>query len=300
MADDLFDMHCHLGFYDDPAVAARTLAHSGVSALCATVTPREYERVSAALAIEPNVRVGVGLHPWWLADGSCGEADVGRAAELARRARYVAEVGLDFAHGRGESAPAQLDALGRVLDACAGGAHVLSVHAVRAGTPLLDLLEEHGTCDGNTVVLHWFSGTGDEVARARRMGCLFSVGARMLATRRGREYARQIPARRLLLETDLPSSREDGARRAPGEQAAELRQALDALCELHGPDAARLIAETSARLLGMRPWAASAPGPASTQTSERRTGTDTDGPESRLPKSSSDAATAPYNHALRS
>lgn len=253
MTGELFDMHCHLGFYDDPVVAARTLARSGVSALCATVTPREYECLSAALANEPNVRMGVGLHPWWVADGSCGEADVGRAAELAHRARYVAEVGLDFARGREESAPAQLDALGCVLDACAGGGHVLSVHAVRAGTPLLDALERHGTCDSNTVVLHWFSGTSEELARARRMGCLFSVGVRMLATRRGREYARQVPARRLLLETDLPSNRADGAELAPDEQEAELRQALDALCELHGPDTARLIAETSARLLGMRP-----------------------------------------------
>ena len=53
-------------------------------------------------------------------------------------------------------------------------------------------------------ILHWFSGDGDELHRAVRAGCYFSVGPRMVATKRGREYAKQIPLDRLLLETDDP------------------------------------------------------------------------------------------------
>lgn len=36
------------------------------------------------------------------------------------------------------------------------------------------------------------------------MGCWFSVGERMLATKRGRAYVQSIPSDRLLLETDAP------------------------------------------------------------------------------------------------
>ena len=56
-----------------------------------------------------------------------------------------------------------------------------------------------------TIIFHWFSGTSDEFVRARIAGCYFSVNERMLATKRGREYARQIPLDRLLLETDAPA-----------------------------------------------------------------------------------------------
>ena len=45
----------------------------------------------------------------------------------------------------------------------------------------------------------------DELVRARNAGCYFSVNERMLATKRGREYARQIPLDRQLLETDAPA-----------------------------------------------------------------------------------------------
>ena len=125
----IFDLHAHLAFYDDPAAAARKLAAVGVGALCATVTPGEFERAERELAGADNVRVGVGLHPWWLADGRCDEADARHAAELAASMRYVAEVGLDFSHGRDASAALQVSALDAVLDACAGGGHVLSLHA---------------------------------------------------------------------------------------------------------------------------------------------------------------------------
>lgn len=257
MPDEIFDMHCHLGFFPDARKASRELESLGVCALSATVTPTEYERLSGELAGSANVRVGVGLHPWWVADGRCGEDDVALAARLATSARFVGEVGLDFAHGRDATRTAQLDALDRVLTACEGGEHVLSLHAVRAGSELLDLLDRHGTCEDNVVILHWFSGSGDELTRAVRMGCHFSVGSRMLATRRGRAYAQQVPLDRLLLETDLPASPEDGTALSPAELAAQLRSALEALVTLRGPDVAARIAATSRTLAASRTYSPS-------------------------------------------
>ena len=257
MGYELYDIHCHLGFYANPVGAARELASAGIAVLNATVTPAEFERVGAELAAEPNVRTGVGLHPWWVADGRVSAADVSRAARLAGSSRFVAEVGLDFARGRDESATRQADALGQLLERCAGGGHVLSVHAVRSADAVLDALDEHGTLladlprGRNAVIFHWFSGTSEELHRAVRAGCYFSVGPRMLATRRGREYARQIPVTRLLLETDLPSSPEDGRTFSALEAGAQLRSAADTLASIRGPEALRTIAATSRELLGL-------------------------------------------------
>lgn len=246
---DVYDMHAHLGFYEDVAHGARELAGLGVHALCATVTPAEYERVAAELAGARNVRVGVGLHPWWLADGRCDETDARRAAELAATSRYVAEVGLDFGRGREACAREQVATLDAILRSCRGGGHVLSLHAVASAGAVLDLLEHHGTCENNDVIIHWFSGSGDELTRARRMGCLFSVNAFGLETRRGRSYATQIPAEQLLLETDLPGEGAHALEWPPERLAARLRKTLETICELRDEDVAPTIAATSRRLL---------------------------------------------------
>lgn len=83
-----------------------------------------------------------------------------------------------------------------------------------------------------------------------KLGCLFSVGPRMLASRRGREYARQIPLGQLLLETDMPARKDDNL---PAEVwRAELNNALSGIAQLKGIDRAELaehIASTSRELL---------------------------------------------------
>ena len=70
----------------------------------------------------------------------------------------------------------------------------------------------------------------------------------MLRTKRGREYARQLPADRLLLETDLP----------PGEDVpfsatqiiASLERTLAQLQTIRGCDVRGLTCDNAQRLLG--------------------------------------------------
>lgn len=245
---DRYDMHCHLDFAGDGAAAATRAAAHGVGAFSCTVTPRGYEQARAALAGCANVAVGVGLHPWWVADGTCGPADVSRFEEYAACTRFIGEVGLDFAPRREGTFDNQVRAFERALHACADGGKVVSIHAVRAADIVLDVLERLGTCRGNACILHWFSGSGDELHRAVRLGCFFSVGTRMLATRRGRAYARQVPAERLLLETDLP----DGPCAALDSDGwlADLALAQALLEDAVGTPLGPTLAATSGALLG--------------------------------------------------
>lgn len=125
------------------------------------------------------------------------------------------------------------------------------MHAVNAAAAVLDLLEEHGTTDRHTVIFHWFSGTSDDLTRALADGCYFSAGPRMLVSRRGREYARQIPLDRLLLETDMPSRA--GEALPANVWRAELGNALSGITQLKNIDRnllAERLATTSAALLG--------------------------------------------------
>ena len=211
MTPTLWDMHVHLDFMQDCAQVAASAAELGLGLFATTVTPAGYQRTAHTLSEAPNVRVGVGLHPWWVADGRCTEEDTHEAAALAADTRYVGEIGLDLSpsHVPDGSLDAQVSALECLAAACTAGSDarvrkVLSLHSVRAAGLTLDVLERTGTLPTCHCIFHWFSGTSDELHRAVKAGCWFSVNEMMLRTRRGREYARQLPESRLLLETDLP------------------------------------------------------------------------------------------------
>ncbi|MFR7750746.1 MAG: TatD family hydrolase [Collinsella sp.] len=105
-------------------------------------------------------------------------------------------MGLDFSARFAGSEPLQIQALDRLCDALVQHplvGRVISIHAVRSAGAVLDVLESHGLLipnpDSPVIIFHWFSGTSDELVRARDADCYFSVNQRMLATKRGREYA---------------------------------------------------------------------------------------------------------------
>ncbi len=195
-----------------PNAVADETAAIGLGVFDCGVDPRDFAAAKKRASRYPNIIAGVGLHPWWLADGRCGPAEVNLLCKVAAQERYIGEVGLDFSARFAGSEPLQIQALDRLCDAlvqCPLAGRVISIHAVRSAEAILDVLESHGLLipnpDSPAIIFHWFSGTSDELVRARNVGCYFSVNDRMLATKRGREYARQIPLNRLLLETDAPA-----------------------------------------------------------------------------------------------
>ena len=176
------------------------------------VDPHDFARAKKRACGRSNIFAGIGLHPWWLADGRCGPAEVNLLCEVADQERYIGEVGLDFSARFAGSEPLQIQALDRLCDALVQhplAGRVISIHAVRSAGTVLDALESYGLLtpspNSPAIIFHWFSGTSNEFDRARNAGCYFSVNERMLASKRGREYARQIPLDRLLLETDAPA-----------------------------------------------------------------------------------------------
>lgn len=253
----IYDMHCHLDFMTNARAVAAEAASAGVGLLCATVTPAGHAEATGLGELD-NVWVGAGLHPWWLSDGRCDEADAARAAALARSVGIVAEVGMDFSRRHGGDATRELQeqAFGAIATSCAeaarldGTPRLLSLHAVQAAGRVLDILDASGCLDHCNCVFHWFSGTGPELARARDAGCFFSLNEMMLATRRGREYARQLPEAQILLETDLPPK--EGEDFPAVAFVAQLERTLAQLAEIRRVDTGRLgeaIAATSAHLL---------------------------------------------------
>lgn len=207
----LFDAHCHLDLMAHPDAVADEATTLDLVLFDCGVDPRDFARAKKRACNRSNIFAGIGLHPWWLADGRCGNAEINLLCEVAAQERLIGEVGLDFSARFAGSEPLQVQAFDRLCDALVQhplAGRVISIHAVRSAGTVLDVLGSHELLtpspDSPAIIFHWFSGTSNEFVRARNAGCYFSVNERMLATKRGREYARQIPLDCLLLETDAP------------------------------------------------------------------------------------------------
>lgn len=81
---------------------------------------------------------------------------------------------------------------------------VVSIHSVHASAEVLGILKSTGADKNNTIIMHWFSGKSEELKTALDRGYYFSVGPKMLSSRKGHEYIRQIPEDKMFIETDLP------------------------------------------------------------------------------------------------
>lgn len=236
----LSDAHFHLGFVLDLVDFAADVQRARSLVFAASVTPGEYRDTKRALSRSfnftqtnlgpanqaakgalrraaapsqqaahfPFIKLAVGLHPWWVsADEGCLAEELRAFDSALPETRYVGEVGLDFSKRRIVTRDAQLCAFRHIANACAkDGGKVLSIHCVKAYDDVLSILDNSGCFVSCACIFHWFSGSFPQLAQAVDAGCFFSVSARTLETKRGREYAKAIPLRKLLLETDAPAA----------------------------------------------------------------------------------------------
>ncbi len=210
-ATGLPDAHCHVAFMESPAAFASQAHEAGAEVLSVTVTPAEYASLTCNYGdAGGSVHTALGLHPWWVPESE-DEISVLLNAfdEQLPRARLIGEVGLDFSKRREHTRAQQLRAFRHIADAAASrGAQALSLHCVGAYPEALQIIESSGCAERCRCIFHWFSGSSQQLSLAIKLGCWFSVGERMLQTKRGREYAKAIPLNRLLLETDAPAAKD--------------------------------------------------------------------------------------------
>ena len=195
----LYDAHVHLDFMSNARDVALDAAARGLTLFANTVTPTGFVRTRELVGDLANVRVGLGQHPWWIES-----SDMPLFDELLPSTPWVGEVGLDFSPKR-PLHDKQRETFFHIASLCAAaGGKTLSIHAVRAAGTVLDILEQTGCADNCTCIFHWFSGSTDDMWRAIRAGCWFSVNEMQARTRRAKEQLKLIPKERLLFETDLP------------------------------------------------------------------------------------------------
>lgn len=278
----LHDMHCHLGFMSNGEDVAGEAHAAGTSLFANTVTPDEWTSLKERFAGFDNVAVGFGMHPWWVKgrhddapERSWGESQRERRREQLERAQnrqdvcspeaqdqlsnilnlleahnpsIIGEVGLDFGWSHVATRTEQLALFEAIVSWTAErGKKLLSIHAVKSAAEAFETLQRTGALDSCACIFHWFTGPSDLLKRAVKAGCYFSCGPRMLATGKGREYIKAIPATQLLLETDAPPQQDMPYSFA--ELQAELKRAAQGVADIKGAGALDVISSTSEELL---------------------------------------------------
>ena len=245
----LIDSHCHLDYFPDelPALFEHAAA-AGVTEMVTIGTSMDQSLTIRDLAAaHPHVWCTVGVHPQ-----NAAKAPVPTVAALAALAEHpkvvgIGESGLDYFY---DTAPVDVQQENfRVHIRAARLAGVpLCIHARDADEDIAAILreerEEGGAFD---FLLHCFSSGRGLAEKALDMGGYFSFSGILTFPKsiENREIARDLPADRLLVETDSPYLAPVPFRGKRNEPAHVAHTAAK-LAEVRGLDPAALAALTTA------------------------------------------------------
>jgi len=194
----LFDTHCHLDRYPDPAAAATQAERDGVVTIGVTNLPSHFQAGFPHVRKLKRVRLALGLHP--LAAGS-HRAELPAFRRLLSVTSYVGEIGLDFSKEGAATREEQETSFREVLSALACSPKFVTLHSRRAESRVLELLTEYGV---GPVVFHWYTGPHDVLDELILRGHFVSVNPAMVRAATGQAVVSRLPRDRVLTETDGP------------------------------------------------------------------------------------------------
>ena len=205
----LVDSHCHLDFPDfaaDIGGIVERAAAAGIARMVSISTRvRRFDKLLEIAEQFPNVYCSIGTHPHYAHQ----ELDV-TIEELIERSRHpkvvaIGEAGLDYHY---DFSPRDAQEIGfrRHIGAARATQLPLVVHAREADADVGRILEEESGEGAFPAVLHCFTAGRDLALRAVDLG--FYIGFTGILTFKKsdelRSIAAQLPADRILVETDAP------------------------------------------------------------------------------------------------
>ncbi|WPP46021.1 TatD family hydrolase [Pseudomonas sp. AN-1] len=258
----LVDSHCHLDRLDlkahggslDAALAAARSRGVG-RFLCIGVSADNASAVRQLAETYLDVYCSIGVHPLDLEPGSQPALDW-LLHELAHpRVVAIGETGLDY-HYQPEAAALQREGFALHLEAARQTGKPVIVHTREARADTLAMLREADLAQAG--VLHCFTEDWAMARAALDMGYYISLSG--IVTFRNaealREVARQVPADRLLVETDAPYLAPVPHRGKPN-LPEYVRDVAEFLATLRGVSCEVLAAQTTANFERLFPLARS-------------------------------------------
>ena len=238
----MIDTHAHLDALEDARAAVARAHEAGVTRVITIGTGIESARAALAIAAEHDgVYAALGIDPHQAASAEAHR--VGELRELLRDERAVAvgEAGLDYHYGAETK-----DEQRRLFELQLALAEELRlpvvIHTREANGDTAAILGGHE----GTVIMHCFSEPGLLAAGLDR-GWYFSFAGNVTYPKATalREAAAEVPADRILAETDSPYLAPQSLRGKPNEPA-HVVHVVAALAAARGSDADQLAAQIDA------------------------------------------------------
>lgn len=204
----LIDSHCHLNYFEKqeiPALVAEA-EENGVGIIQNVCTKlSEFDAIHATAMQYPNVYASVGMHPNEVSAEPDFTVEDIIACTKREKVIGIGETGLDY-YRETTNKHLQKDAFEKHIEAARQSGLPLIIHTRDADRDMCEMLRMEMAKGEFSAVIHCFTG-GEELAKtAIKLGFYISVSGIITfknATEL-RDVIKQVPMKRLLIETDSP------------------------------------------------------------------------------------------------
>ncbi len=205
----LIDSHCHLvyeGLVEDQAGALDRARAAGVTGfLNISTREREWRDVVAVAEREGDVWATVGIHPHEVDHHADLGEDILRHASQHDRVIGIGESGLDYYYDKSDRA-VQRDLFRMHIGIARETGLPIVIHTRDAEDDTLEILREEKGKGDFPALIHCFTASPEFGRAVLEMGLTISLSGIVTFknARELQEFAKEIPADKMLVETDSP------------------------------------------------------------------------------------------------
>ena len=240
----MIDFHSHLDLYPNALDIVDRVNRENRFTLVVTTSPRAWLATTQVFRKHNNIKVALGLHPE-VADKKFNELDL--LISSIHKADFVGEVGIDGSARYSRTLYKQELIFDSTLRECEKvGGRIISIHSRGAVSRILSTIRTYENC--GTPILHWFSGSAEELMKAIKMRCYFSINPVMIGSEKGKELITRIPYNLVLPESDGPFAKLGGRPVMPWD-AMNICSDLSRIWQMPIEDVRNLIEENFKKLL---------------------------------------------------
>jgi len=205
----IVDSHCHIDRVDLEAFGGSLesmLRHASelsvTKFLSVCIDLEHFDQVHNLSLAYPNIYASAGVHP---TETNCKDPSVEELLEYAHKEKVIAigETGLDYFHVRKDEADWQRDRFKRHIEASNVSGKPMIIHMRDSKEDTIEILAREKARKG---VMHCFAEDLHTAEAALDLGFYISFSGILTfkSAESLREVAKQIPAERILVETDSP------------------------------------------------------------------------------------------------
>lgn len=206
----LVDSHCHLNYKGMAEQQADLLARARVSGVTAMLNistrASEWDDVTATAHREADVWASIGIHP----HEADSHADIDTARLIARadsdaRVIGIGETGLDFYYDHSDRDQQRTSFIAHIAASRATGLPLI-IHTRDAEDDTAAILTEEMGKGAFPALIHCFTASAGFADKVLKLGLYISISG-IVTFKNAKDLqavAREIPADRLLVETDAP------------------------------------------------------------------------------------------------